>query len=67
MVLLDLSHPEGTTRIGTEETLEMRGAMQQLLMEHRDVFTWSYKDMPRIDSEVMQHHLSVDPKVEGVR
>lgn len=41
--------------------------MQQLLMEHQDVFTWSHKSMLGIDPEIMQHPLSVDPKAKGVR
>lgn len=63
LVLLDLSRPKATARIGTKMALEMRGATQQLLIEHHDVFTWSNEYMPKINLEIMQHHLCVDPKL----
>lgn len=67
LVPLDLSGPKATTKIGSGMTPEMRSAMQQLLTKHQDVFAWSHEDMLRIDSEVIQHHLSVDPKAKRVR
>jgi len=30
-----------------------------LLLEYKDVFAWSYKEIPRLDSKVLVHHLSI--------
>ena len=30
-----------------------------LLKEYKDVFTWSYKDFPRLDPKVAVHHLAI--------
>lgn len=67
MIQINLNRPEATARISSEITLEVRNAMQQPLIEHKDVFAWSHEGMPRIAPEVIQHSLSVDPKTKGVR
>lgn len=66
LFLSDPNLPKTTARIDTRMIVEIRVAMQQLLMEHRDVFT-SHEDMPGINPMIMQHHLSVDPRASGVR
>lgn len=49
-----------TTRVGTQLLPDIREALKSLLIEHRDVFTWSHKDMPGIDNAVIDHRLCVD-------
>ena len=31
----------------------------ELLKEYKDVFTWTYKEMPGLDPKVVVHHLSI--------
>lgn len=57
LILLDQSRTEATIRVGTSMTAKMRNALQQLLIEHQDIFMWSHEDMPGIDLAIMQHHL----------
>ncbi|CAL8156627.1 unnamed protein product [Prunus armeniaca] len=33
----------------------------QMLLEYKDVFTWTYKQMPGLDPKVAVHHLAVKP------
>ncbi|KAL0405179.1 UNVERIFIED_CONTAM: hypothetical protein Slati_3831800 [Sesamum latifolium] len=40
-------------------TQEEEGAYIALLHEFKDVFAWSYKEMPGLDPKVVVHHLSV--------
>ncbi|KAG2670683.1 hypothetical protein I3760_14G098600 [Carya illinoinensis] len=61
LVTLHLDHPNATTRIGTRLSPKYRGALKELLIEHMDVFAWSYEDMPCIDNAIMKHRLCVDP------
>ena len=56
-----------TTRIGTILSPEMKTRFVQFLKENLDFFTWSYKDMPGISLKVIQHKLSVDPKMKSVQ
>lgn len=67
LITLDLSHLETMARIGRRMTSGMRHAIQQLLTEHRDVFSWSHEDMLENDPNVIQHQLSMDSKVKGVK
>ena len=33
----------------------------KFLKKNLDVFAWSHEDMPRIDEQVIEHSLNVDP------
>ena len=45
----------------------MRTRLVQLLKENLDVFVWSHEDMSGISLKVIQHKLSVDPKMKPVQ
>ena len=60
-ILLDDSKLDRTTKIGTLANLAVRQALTTFLRNNRDVFAWSHKDMPRIDSSVMVHRLNMSP------
>ncbi|KAG2411251.1 hypothetical protein I3760_Q013600 [Carya illinoinensis] len=67
LVTFDYVHPEGYVKIGTKLTKEDRQQLISLLLEHKDMFAWSHKDMPEIGEEVIKHSLSVDPKVHLIK
>ena len=56
-----------TTRIGSTLSPEMRTRLVQFLKENLDVFAWSHKDMPGISPNVIQHKVSVDPKMKTIQ
>ncbi|KAI5312980.1 hypothetical protein L3X38_042154 [Prunus dulcis] len=39
----------------------------QLLLEYKDVFAWTYKEMPGLDPKVAVHHLAVKPGVRPTK
>ena len=45
----------------------MRTRLVQFLKENLDVFVWSHEDMSGISLKVIQHKLSVDPKMKPVQ
>ena len=58
--------------LGTEEdprptfvsatlTLEERESYNSFLMEFRDCFAWTYKEMPGLNPRVATHKLVIDP------
>ena len=47
------------SRIGT--------TLVQFLKENLDIFAWSHEDMSSISPKVIQHKLSVDPKMKHVQ
>ena len=60
-ILLDDSKLDRMTKIGTLANLAVHHALTTFLRNNRDVFAWSHKDMPRIDSSVMVHRLNMSP------
>ena len=64
--------------LGTEEdprpifisahlSLDKEETYVQLLQEYRDVFAWTYKEMPGLDPKVAVHHLAVKRGVRPVK
>ena len=56
-----------TTKIRTTLSPEMRNRLVQFFKENLDVFAWSHEDMPGISLKVIQHKLSVDPKMKPIQ
>lgn len=46
---------------------EEREAYRALLLEYRDVFAWTYDEMPGLDPKVAIHRLAVDPAAKPVK
>src|SRR3954465_14974769 len=44
-------------KIGASLNSEIRESLIQLLNEFSYVFAWSYQDMPRLDTNIVEHHL----------
>lgn len=39
----------------------------ELLHEYVDVFSWSYQDMPGLDTNIVEHHLPLKPECPPVK
>lgn len=59
---LDPEYPNRIVLLGSKLRAEIQAELEQFLLEYRDVFAWSYEDMPGIDQAVMYHRLHVNPK-----
>ena len=66
-VLFDDARPERTMRIGTLASQPVRQALTTFLRENQNVFVWSHKDMPEIDSSIVVHKLNVSPSFSPIR
>ena len=53
--------PSKSTKIGKELQPYLKDELVKFLKKNLDVFAWSYKDMPGIDGNVIEHYLNVDP------
>ena len=49
-------------KIGSNLREEVRTQLINFLQKNMNVFAWVPTDMPRIDAEVMEHRLAIDPK-----
>lgn len=47
--------------VGTTLTLEERTSLIDLLKEYKDVFAWSYDDMPGLSTDIVQHKIPLYP------
>ena len=66
-VFLDDSNHERTTKIGTLASPAIRQELTAFLRSNRDIFAWTYEDMPRIDPSVIVHRLNVSPSFPPIR
>ena len=44
-----------------------RAEFIELLRAYKDVFAWSYEDMPGLNTDIVQHHLPIDPTKQPVK
>ena len=44
-------------RVGSALQDEVKTKLIELLKEYKDVFAWSYQDMPDLDTDIVVHHL----------
>ena len=54
-------------QIGSTLSSEECECLIALSKDFKDVFAWSYKDMPRIDLEIVQHRIPLDPEARPVK
>ncbi|KAF5932808.1 hypothetical protein HYC85_028979 [Camellia sinensis] len=49
-------------QIGSTLSSEERERLVALLKDFKDIFAWSYEDIPRIDPEIVQHRILLTPR-----
>ncbi|KAA3464159.1 RNA-directed DNA polymerase (Reverse transcriptase), Ribonuclease H [Gossypium australe] len=54
-------------KIGTCITEEMKRDLVDLLQEFKDVFAWSYQDMPRLSTDIIVHRLPIKQDCKPVQ
>ena len=54
-------------QVGNTLTFSQKDALVALLTEYKEVFVWSYKDMPRIDIDIVQHCIPTYPTMKLVK
>ena len=54
-------------KIGSRLCPKVKKGFIDLLREYSNVFAWSYQDMPGLDSEIVEHRLSLKPESSSVK
>ncbi|XP_039012179.1 uncharacterized protein LOC120141335, partial [Hibiscus syriacus] len=54
-------------KIGTTLSVGGRQDLIELLQEYKNVFAWSYEDMPGLDTELVVHKLPIKPECKPVQ
>jgi len=58
---------EKHVKIGASLTKEIQERLYSLLREFKDVFAWSYQDMPGLDPDIVQHKLPLKPECSPIK
>ena len=54
-------------QVGNTLTTSEKDALVAVLTEFKEVFAWSYEDMPRIDTDIVQYCIPTDPTMKPVK
>ncbi|KAL0559476.1 hypothetical protein IC582_004087 [Cucumis melo] len=67
--VINLGTPEEVkeVRIGTLASEQDQSELVALLHEFKDIFAWSYQDMPGLDTEIVTHQLPLKPECKLIR
>jgi len=65
--LNDGEEGERLVKISKSLSKEERRKLIAFLREYKDVFAWSYQEMPSLNSSLVTHKLKVDPNVKPVK
>jgi hypothetical protein len=49
-----------TIKVNAQSTKENMNSMKKLLLEYKDMFTWTYKDLKGIPPKLAQHCIELD-------
>ena len=64
---MDKNDPDKKVLVGTLLTKKEKDELMTFLQENMDIFTWSHKDIPRVDLSMVVHRLNIDRKYPSVR
>ena len=54
-------------QVGNTLTTSEKDALVALLTEFKEVFAWSYEDMPGIDTDIVQHCIPTNPTMKPIK
>ena len=64
---LNLENSEKKVLVGAQLTKTEREKVTKCLRKNKDIFAWSYRDIPSIDPEEAKHCLNIDPSHPPIR
>ena len=65
--LADEGEKEKPIKIRVNFPKDMKDELIALSKEFKEIFAWSYQDMPGLDTEIVVHRISVKPECLSVR
>ena len=65
--LNDGEESEKPVKISKSLSEEERGKLVALLREYKDIFPWSYQEMPGLSLNLVTHKLKVDPNAKPMK
>ncbi|XP_048133429.1 uncharacterized protein LOC125314640 [Rhodamnia argentea] len=68
-ISINLGDAENPREVKIEANLpkDVAERLTKLLRDYRDIFAWSYADMPGLDRSIVEHYLLTDPSIEPIK
>ena len=66
VINLGTEEDQKEVKVGTSLGQEIKDELVNLLREFVDVFSWSYQDMPGLDTDIVVHKLPLKPDCSPV-
>jgi hypothetical protein len=54
-------------KIGASLEANVKKQVIELLKEYVDIFAWSYRDMPGLDTDIVVHRLPLKPECQPIK
>ena len=67
MINLGTEENRKEVKIGASLKANVKKQLIELLKEYADVFAWSYRDMPGLDTNIVVHRLPLKPECPPVK
>ena len=67
LVNLGTNDEKKEVKIGLSLDLSAKKEIIDLLKEYKDIFAWSYQDMPGLSTEIVEHQLPMRPECKPVQ
>ena len=67
LVNLGTDNEKKEVKIGSSLDSSAKKEIMDLLKEYADIFAWSYQDMPRLSTEIVEHQLPMRPECKPVQ
>ena len=64
---LEIDDEPKMIQLGNTLTSSKKDALVALLTKFKDVFAWSYEDMPGIDTNIVKHCIPTDPTMKLIK
>ena len=67
IVNLGVGEEKKEVKVGTGMTTHIQDELVALLQDYQDIFAWSYRDMPSLSPDIVQHRLPLNPGCSPVK
>ena len=67
LINLGINDEKNEVKISSSLDSPAKKEIKDLLKEYANIFAWSYQDMPRLSTEIVEHQLPMRPECQPVQ
>ena len=65
--MINLGNEDEKKEVKIGATFEQKKELVSLLLDYKDIFAWSYQDMPGLDTNIVEHKLPLKPECVPIK